>query len=341
MKRHPYLLLLLTTLCFSACTHEKTKDFKQYPATELTFEEIRIDSIMDSPRQLRIAGDSLLIINDHVEDKAVLLYNLSDSSCVRTVSIGQGPGEVLAPNWIDLAGDSLNVLSRSNGKINRYALNDLLQDKITACRTIDLKDADRFVQTDYGYIGMDFYLNDKEEVRLARAFDLMGNPVQDLDWYTEYQADDKILTYFCFQGQAGYHPGSHTLMVAPVYASTIWFYTWKDGQWEKSNSFPIGNGELERNAQKGDFTDEIRYTTKVLDICTDRDYFYYLHEDQQMKEGKTVDGCHYILRFLPDGTFDKLFKVDESVTAICPAGEVLYASFIGKDGEYTLGKTKL
>ena len=208
MKRHPYLLLLLTTLCFSACTHEKTKDFKQYPATELTFEEIRIDSIMDYPRQLRIAGDSLLIINDHVEDKAVLLYNLSDSSCVRTVSIGQGPSEVLAPNWIDLAGDSLNVLSRSNGKINRYALNDLLQDKITACRTIDLKDADRFVQTDYGYIGMDFYLNDKEEVRLARAFDLMGNPVQDLDWYTEYQADDKILTYFCFQGQAGYHPGS-------------------------------------------------------------------------------------------------------------------------------------
>ena len=126
MKRHPYLLLLLTTLCFSACTHEKTKDFKQYPATELTFEEIRIDSIMDYPRQLRIAGDSLLIINDHVEDKAVLLYNLSDSSCVRTVSIGQGPGEVLSPNWIDLAGDSLNVLSRNNGKINRYALNDLV-----------------------------------------------------------------------------------------------------------------------------------------------------------------------------------------------------------------------
>ena len=79
----------------------------------------------------------------------------------------------------------------------------------------------------------------------------------------------------------------------------------------------------------------------MLDICTDGDYFYYLHADENMKGGRTVNGCEYVLRFRSDGTFDKLYKVDETVTAICPAGNVMYAIFIGKDGEYTIGKTAL
>lgn len=334
-------LFFIVTLALGGCGNEKPQDFRNYPATELTFEEMPIEPLLGRPQQIRIVGDSLLVINDHVEDHAVLLYNLHDSSAVRTVSIGQGPGEVTYPNWIDLAGDSLNVLSRNSGIINRYALSDLQQDIINRHRSIDLKQADRAVQTDDGYVAMGFYQDENNEPHPYRVFDANGRFVQDLDWYEGYPAGDAFLKFIYFQGMIGYHPGSHTLMAAPVYASTIWFYTKKDGRWEKSTSFPIGDGKLEEAARGGDYSDATRFIRKVLDICTDGDYFYYLHEDMNLKEGLTVDGCHYVLRFLSDGKFDKLYKVDKSVKAICVSGSIMYALFIGKSGEYTLGKAPI
>lgn len=342
MKKKSILALsLILALGLGACGDGQLQDFRDYPAQELVFEEMPIEPLLGHPQQIRIAGDSLLLINDHVEETALLLYNLRDSSYVRTVTIGQGPGEVTYPNWIDLFGDSLNVLSRNSGIVNRYALSDLRQNIINRHRSIDLKRADRITQTDDGFVAEGFYQDENEEPHPFRVFDANGRFVQDLDWYEGYPQGDTFRKYLHFMGQAGYHAGRNTLMVAPTYASTIWFYTRKGNRWEKSASFPIGDGKLEDAAKEGDYSDETRFISKVLDICTDGDYFYYLHADENMKGGRTVNGCEYVLRFRSDGTFDKLYKVDETVTAICPAGNVMYAIFIGKDGEYTIGKTAL
>lgn len=336
---------LLISICiafsFCACSSDKPTDFHEFPATELTFQEIPIEPLLGYPQQIHIVGDSLLVINDRVEGHAVLLYNLNDSSYVRTVSIGQGPGEVTNPNWIDLAGDSLNVLSRNSGILNRYALSDLQQDIIDRHHSINLQRAERAVQTGDGYVAMGFYQDENEEPHPFRVFDANGQFMQDLDWYEGFPKGDAFRKFIHFQGRIGYHPGRNTLMAAPDYASNIWFYTQKDGQWEKSASFLIGDGRLEDAAGEGDYSDETRFIRKALDICTDGDYFYYLHEDMNMKEGRTLNGCHYVLRFRADGKFDKLYKVDESVNAICASGRTLYALFIGQSGEYTLGKTQI
>ena len=39
--------------------------------------------------------DSVLVIADKVEDRTLLLYNMKDSTYVRTLSVGNGPGEVI------------------------------------------------------------------------------------------------------------------------------------------------------------------------------------------------------------------------------------------------------
>lgn len=88
-------VLLSTTSC------SKSRDERlwgEYAESSLVFQPLPITPLLGSPYSIDVI-DSVLVIADKVEDRTLLLYNMKDSTYVRTLSIGIGPGRFAHPSY--------------------------------------------------------------------------------------------------------------------------------------------------------------------------------------------------------------------------------------------------
>lgn len=339
---YKYILLVLFVVLTSCANNSQTKkveNISELSPFELFFQEIPIEPLLHKPYQMEII-DSILILADNIENRALLLYNLEDASFVRALSIGQGPNDVLSPIAIDVDENEqvINILQRQNGKCRKYKLKELISGCIQDCKSVDLGNSDRFTQIKNGYACIGFY-----EDALVTFFDESGKLESSLDLYTEYKFSDIATKYKLFQGRIAFHNVSGCLMLAPSYASVVRFFLKDNEAWVQTDSFCIGNKKMENRILNEKIPilhkSDIRY---CIDICKSNNYFYMLYDGDDLGHNQNLE-ARYVLRFDAFGSLDCVYKVNPTICDICVSegDNIIYAVMIGKDGEYVLAKSQL
>ena len=342
IKQVTYVMILLGVLC--SCANDSSNDWKRLKSDKdirhLSFQEMKIKPLIGTPGLITTVDDWLLV-EDYVDEKNLLLYNMTDSSYVRVLSIGQGPAEVLAPILFDVSEEdrTVYVLQRQNGECREYQLDSLLLGNDRNFKKIQLgMETDRFVKTKDGYVGLGFYAKG-----MFRFLDNEGQETGTLDPYSTYSNRNLSNKYVIFQGFVAYNPSHEMLIYAPIFASEVQFYKMGNGHWEKVSSFNIGDGKLESRVEDSENL-SLRKEDKVnaISVCSSDNYFYILYSGETL--GKTDKVSHkYVLRFHTDGKFDCAYKVNPSVSCISvdKKDSAMYSVMLGKDGEYAIGKTNL
>ena len=215
--------IVFAILC--SCANDKSNDWKHLKSDKnirtLSFREMEIKPFLGVPGLIMTVNDWLLV-EDCVDEKNLLLYNMADSSYVRVLTIGQGPAEVLTPILFDVSEDdrTLYVLQRQNGECRAYQIDSLLSGNDRTYRKIQLGvESDRFVKTNDGYVGLGFYPKG-----MFRFLDNEGLETGTLDPFPAYSNRNLSNKYAAFQGFVDYNPRHETLMCAPVFASEVQFY---------------------------------------------------------------------------------------------------------------------
>ena len=142
-----FLCSVVLSLVVSCSNSGKEFNKDDYPATDLVLQPYSIKPMIGIPNAIRVM-DGILLVNDVVDDYSLLLYNMSDSSYVRTLPIGNGPGEVLPPLNICVVEEDRKVMvfQRQSGELRTYSLDDLLNDSIENYQKVSLGgSADRAV----------------------------------------------------------------------------------------------------------------------------------------------------------------------------------------------------
>lgn len=337
-----YVMILIGGL--SSCINNKSNDWTRLKSDKnirhLSFQEMKIKPFIGVPGLIMTIDDCLLV-EDCVDGKSLLLYNLADSSYVRALSIGQGPAEVLAPILFDVSEEdrTVYVLQRQNGECRAYPMDSLLLGNDRNYRKIQLGfESDRFVKTKDGYVGLGFYSEG-----MFRFLDNDGLEVGNLDPFPTYSNQNLSNKYAVFQGVIAYNPQSEMLMYAPMFASEILFYSKDNGHWTKASSFNIGDGKLEsRIIDSENLSLKKDDRMNCISACSSEKYFYVLYSGETLgKTDKVPD--KYVLRFHLNGLFDCAYEINPSVSCISvdSSDSTIYSIMLGEDGEYAIGKTSL
>lgn len=127
-------LFLLSGLLLSCSSKDKVftdstlvgyDDFKE--VLNLQAEKVDIDSFLLAPIQLQVYDTILAVMNSRA-DKMVHLFNLNTKmKTAEHLSVGQGPGEVLVPRFIENDGRSVQVSDMMTSAVVKYNLYDFFK----------------------------------------------------------------------------------------------------------------------------------------------------------------------------------------------------------------------
>lgn len=337
----------------SCCSEPQAKDVRDNPSIPLSFQEMPIKALLGIPFPIAFL-DSLFIGADYVDGKSLLLYDFKNDVYVRTLSIGQGPGEVSGP--IDIIGMSrqektVTILQRSSGIIRTYALSDLWKDSVSAYRDeITVVGTDRAVRLPEGYACAGFSDVGKG---ILSFYDEKENLTGYADVHPEWDVSGNYeRKYWLAQGHLAYNDKSGKLMLASGFASEIHFFQKHNGNWELDSSFSTGSDDLERRIlETNDWSFRGDGINRCLEACSTGRYFYVLYDGRKFSErlsqapsAERERGDHlYVIRFTADGELDVMYEVDPTIVSfyVSPDDAWVYAALLGKDGEYVIGRAKV
>ena len=317
------MFLYSVVLLVAVSCSDSGKGFNEddYPTTELFFQAYSIEPILGMPNIITVI-DSVLLVNDIVDNRSLLLYNMTDSSYVRTLLRGNGPGEVISPINISVDEKEHNVFvfQRRNGELRTYSLDALLNDSIENYQKVNLGTADRAVPISGGYLGSGLY-----EDGMLHFCDANGVVKQVEDPYPESDIEDMVNKYVLFQGSIAYNVANNCVILAPSFASSVLFYRNEGGVWKNSSRFQLGNGSLERKAASMvDYRPQKDDIDQCRAVCSSGNFFYVLYD------GARLDGVgrekRYVLRFnASTEQLEHVYVVDPTVVSVCVYQGKLFA----------------
>lgn len=340
-----YLFVSFLTFCLivvfsiTSCSNsEKELSWGKYSESELEFHPLHIAPLLGNPYSINLI-DSILLIADKVEDKSLLLYNMNDSSYVRTLSIGNGPGEIIFPIDVNVSiqGRYVNAFLRQTGEFRTYPLDSLLKDVTSEYESVNLGMADRGIQTSKGYVGLGLY-----EDGLLRFYNKGGSLEQKENLYAEYGIDNVSDLYRLFQGLLSFNVQNERLAIAPLFASDVLFYHYVDGSWRKFHSFQIGDCSFEKKIlYRADLRIHKDDINQCVSICSSQNYFYLLYDGNRMDDVQKKDYRSILCFDAFTCELKHVYRVDPTVCGMCVSDKKMYALLIGADGEYIIGVTTL
>lgn len=333
--------IMLVFLCLS-CSKGSTirkgiESINDVYCEELEFEEMPITSLLGRPYQLNII-DSILLIADNMDGKALLMYDLTSGFCKHVLNIGQGPSDVLVPLSINTFSDSevVSILQRQNGLCREYLLSDLLKDSIDNFKSINLISADRFVKTETGYLGSGFYKDG-----MFCSFDNKGNVVEYKNTALMCNIEDAADKYRLLQGSLAFNKKVNRIMFAPSFISNVELYSCNDNRINKIDSFSIGYPtRIEEKIMKGEKKIDIgrEDIRNCISVCSSGNSFYVLYNGTTM-EKQDEARYRYILQFDAGlGNLDRVYRVDPKIINICVSEDdnIIYAILLNKDLDYVI-----
>lgn len=341
-----YLGVIVSLLC-SFCSNSPTirkgiESITEVDCEKLEFKEIPITSLLGRPYQLSIV-DSILLIADNMDGKALLMYDLTSGFCKHVLNIGQGPSDILVPLSINAFSDSgvVSILQRQNGLCREYLLSDLLKDSIDNFKSINLISADRFVKTETGYLGSGFYKDG-----MFCSFDNKGNVVEYKDMALMCDIEDAADKYRLLQGSLAFNKKVNRIMFAPSFTSNVELYSCNDNRINKIDSFSIGYPtRIEEKIMKGEKKIDIgrEDIRSCISVCSSGNSFYVLYNGTTMEKQDEAK-YRYILQFDAGlGNLDRVYRVDSKIINICVLEDdsTIYAILLNKDLDYVVARASL
>lgn len=338
-----YLSILMVMFFLLSCKKRTDQNISLKFAETMVSEELPIDFMLGKPYQLKIS-DSLLLIADHVDEKAITIYNYKNNKYLKEViNIGQGPSEIILPIQLTIREkDTIGILERQKGLYSTFLISDILTNTVQCLNQINFGNIDRITETNNGYISAGFY----EEGSIG-IHNIRGELINVIDIYPDYlnKINDISIKYRYGQGSIAFNKESNIFAFAGYFIGEIKFYSLND-----SNKLEIRNyynlslsSDLQRRINASTNTTiertDIEYFT---DIYTTDHYFYVLYSGKSMDEREKARESH-ILLFNSAGKYVKCYESDRKLYKICvsPDDKHLYALSLSAELDYILVQLNL
>lgn len=339
---------LLYSLLINSCTTERNDDnvLYGYETNELVLEKIDIEPLIGAPNKIRIIGDTL-ILADRVDGYGLLLYDLANNSYIRTLKIGNGPDDLIFPVCldVDLKRHELAILQRGTGFIRVYSLTDLSMPNPLNKSNIRINGTDMFAWGENSYF-------------------IAGSDDEDIIWQSNYEGNkigrvsygikNKIIEekngnarritspYSLLQGSLAYNEYSGVLMMAPSFASTIYFFKKNGNEWTESNSLSFGDDGFAERIARNDYSLDENDIQRTIDVCKTKNFFYVLYHGAPLG-GSSNPTTKHILQFTKEGKLKHVFTTYQKIYSFCVKEDdsVLFAVIRDEDDEFLLAKARL
>lgn len=349
MKAIRSLLLCLLVFAASCSDRKQSQNAVRFASAEDThpatknFEDIEIrssDMVLGAPYQLKVA-DSLLLIVDRWGGRLLTAIDRNTDEIVgRYLSVGRGPGEVLAPVFIEYQNDSLYVLERqtTSGRVTARSLDDLLAGRLEE-REFFLPRARRFAGTGSGFLTSGTFSDN-----LIHEYDVCGDSIAvNCNFYPDFLArcGDAMKRYFIGQGSIAFR--RDMLAVVFDYLGEIKFYGKDESGYTPVASCAIADVRSIRNrVEQGDL--KIRREDPLYfafgGVAASDDAFYVLTEPVEPKSDREKNSS-ILLKFGLDGRFVESYRFDRRIECYTVTPDnVLYAVTL-TDAQPALAKARL
>jgi|GEM_PF-1255105 len=345
MKRyHLYLFpyVFLSFLLLFSCKKKTNRELIFESVEILEGKNLPINFMLGRPYQLKLL-DSLLIIADRVESKALTIYDYKNNKLIKeAINIGQGPNEIILPIQVtvNIIEKKIGILERQKGTYTLFRISDILNTPQIS-NSIYLGNIDLVSETSKGYISQGFY--DKGSLGVH---DKNGKLMNVINIYPHYINEIKdISTRYRFgQGPIAFNKKSNLLAFAGYFSGEIKFYHLNDSNKldiEKLYNLSIAS-TIEKRINEGSTNIEKTDIEYFTDIYSTDDYFYILYSGEKMEDRETIKKSHIII-FNSFGEFVKCYKSNNRIQKICvdENNEYLYALALSDNFDYVLLQMKL
>ena len=338
------LLLINVPICvaFCSCIDKNKNDekiigsVKRLALDTLSVKEIPLDFLLGNPNQIEMI-DSLLIITDNQDEKALAICGYNGKLINRTLCVGEGPGECIMPIDISVShgNKSLIVLQRQNGECDEYNINVLLNDSTpSSLNSYKFKGTDRIISTGSKYIGSGLY-----DAGSLRIYNKDGLEVKTQNIYPDYlnsieNATDK---YRIAQGFISY--SKNVIAYGTYFTGDISFFTYQDNRLRLINSCVTKPNKIRERIIRNPSDVSIHKDDIVhcIDICSSLNYFYVLYCGTDMGQVNQLKE-RYIMKFGTSGNLIQVYRVNARINSICVSNDdtKMYAIILADNLDYTI-----
>ena len=110
--KNTYVIMLFVVIM--SCTSKEVNkshivDISSLKGIELNFIEYPIEPMLGNPYEIEYI-EPYLIMDNLVDDKVLLIYNVNNDSYVNTLSVGNGPDDILFPIEIQVKDQEVYIM---------------------------------------------------------------------------------------------------------------------------------------------------------------------------------------------------------------------------------------
>ncbi|WP_373250598.1 BF3164 family lipoprotein, partial [Bacteroides thetaiotaomicron] len=341
--KNTYVIMLFVVIM--SCTSKEVNkshivDISSLKGIELNFIEYPIEPMLGNPYEIEYI-EPYLIMDNLVDDKVLLIYNVNNDSYVNTLSVGNGPDDILFPIEIQVKDQEVYIMERQSGKCRKYLLSALLHDSVSNFKETMLSRSDRMAKTNDAYIGSGIY-----DSGMICIFNEESKVLKEVDIYPDYfdALKDSGRKYKLGQSRLCFNAKHNRLILAPLFLNSINIYSYQHNDLEKVDSLTIGKNLLKKRILENEGNVDIEGTDiyHCVDVCCSKDFFYVLYNGAKM-EKKNDNTLMYILKLAMDGTLSKKYNVNSRIRNICVSEDdtKMYAILLNEDLDYVVAKTEL
>ena len=308
MSRGCFLTALFFLFCIS-CIDKKENDFL-IGIKKIKGKLMDADCLIGRPVAL-VYIDSLLFIYDRYEGKTLTVLDVNGNCKNRTLSIGNGPGEISGTFRLSVSPlqKRLFVFQEQSGILNQYEING---SDLTFQESVRISERPaNIVAIQDAYIGIGPFERGRYHV-----YDLQGTPINEIG---SYPFDGERINYqtrfFLYQGYLCSQPDGIHFALGSSYSDNLEFYGIRDNKIELLKKY--GSQEV-----KAGFDQVIKLEDNCLlgykgSYGTER-YCYMLYSGKTYSENNyRKAGANHIFVFEWNGSFVKSFRLNQEVYAFC------------------------
>jgi hypothetical protein len=321
MKKLPFAILM--ALCSCGGSEKQPEVVQRDLAGEVVFEDV----FLGVPTQILFYGD-LMLLRDEYDGKAVSVIDMKTSTLTgRHISIGRGPGEMVAPFRLYLHGDRLHAHQMNTGRVSVYSLPGMGYVEsfdMEGSPSSSMRMADHFVGEGASSRQGRLQIFDAEG-----TYRFAGN-----DWP---DSDDNMATAFglvAYQGLYCVEPAGNRYAFASRYSDKIEFHAIRRGE-----HVMLAESGDENVMTDFDDTGNARLAPKVFLGSAgmwggERHCYIHWIGKNRGDEGVSRDFSDTVRRYDWDGTQTAAFKLDRQIVgmAVDETSGHIYGFIIDDEG---------
>lgn len=294
------ILIALLSWSFISCDSNKPTNYP-YFTEQYTLEAKYLPSkaFIGLPIQLLVL-DSLLIVNEYRQSSELLYFFHRNTGKLlkKNGRVGRGPNEFVAPLYLSVEGDKINIYEKNTFRVFKSTINEELEMKninqprslSSKTQTVNFLASDSLLLTGL-FDGLRFSLVDgdgnvKQEFGDYPEIKTIGTSggVVNLHWQTKAML---------FQSNTSIHPEKHKLAVSYGNAGVLELFKSSEGAFKKTNEVVLQRKVRLKHYSSGSVLSAERDDSEpkgFVDITSNNSFIYALYSGKAKKDFKYTNG---------------------------------------------------